>query len=173
MGWITDIIAIVGAAAWLPQLWRFFQKPRVTPIVGGQVEIGFTEFGPIFNPKVAFRAERRDALVSAINFVVRHERGQEAMFRATMLVEIGSSGQYSSGQEFSQQRVQEVVALVLTPTSIVERKIGTREAECLREWEQLNEPLGRPGYEVCGVPEPERIFRPTILLAGRELYRTL
>jgi hypothetical protein len=140
LGW-GDIVALVGAAAWLPQIWRFFQKPRVTPIVGGTVEIGFTQFGPIFNPNVAFRAERRDALVTGVSFIVRHERGQETTFRATMLVEIGSQGEYTGGQKFYQQRMQSVVALVLTPTSITERKIQSREAECLREWERLNEPV--------------------------------
>ena len=75
LGW-SDIVALVGAAAWLPQIWRFLQKPKVTPIVGGQVEIGFTHLGPVFNPKVAFRAQRRDALVTGIQYRLQHERGQ-------------------------------------------------------------------------------------------------
>src|SRR5258708_7204841 len=88
LGW-SDIVALVGAAAWLPQLWRFFQRPKVTPIAGGRIEIGFSNLGPIFNPKVAFRVERREALVTGIEFRVTHEKGQNTQFKCMQLIEAG------------------------------------------------------------------------------------
>ena len=142
MGW-GDIVALVGAAAWLPQIWQYFQKPKVTPIVGGQVEIGFSELGPVFNPKVAFRAERRTALVREIRYILTHERGQKSTFKCTQLVEYGARTESSSGETAAHQRQQDVVALVITPNLIVERKTNSREVGCLRQLEALNVGLAR------------------------------
>lgn len=61
------------AAVWLPQVWRYLQKRKVSPLVGGQIEIGFSILGPVFNPKVTFR----NALLwsRGIDYFVAHERG--------------------------------------------------------------------------------------------------
>ena len=139
----TDIVALVGAAAWLPQLWRLLQRPRVTPIVGGQIEVGFTILGPLFNPKIAFRTERRPALVTGIDYSVRHERGQVTDFRCVQLIEHGSQSESSSGETAVHQRAQDVVAIVLVPTMIVERKTVSREISCWQNLERLNIALGR------------------------------
>lgn len=139
----SDIVALVGAAAWLPQLWRFLQKPKVTPIVGGQIELGFTSLGPVFNPKIAFRVERRVALVIGIDFKVVHERGQVTNFKCTQLVEYGSQSESTSGEKAVHQRQQDVVAIVLNPVAIVERKVNSREANCLHRLEELNIDLAR------------------------------
>lgn len=139
----SDIVALVGAAAWLPQLWRFFQKPKVTPIAGGQIELGFTNLGPLLNPKIAFRAERRVALVTGIEFQVLHERGQKTTFKCAQLVEYGAQSESTSGEKAFHQRQQDVVAIVLNPMAIVERKVNSREVNCLRQLEALNIDLGR------------------------------
>lgn len=139
----SDIVALVGAAAWAPQLWRFFQKPKVTPIAGGQIEIGFTALGPVLNPKIAFRAERRVALVTGIDFKVVHERGQNTNFKCAQLVEYGAHSESTSGEKAVHQREQDVVAIVLNPSSIVERKVLTREVNCLSRLEDLNIDLAR------------------------------
>jgi hypothetical protein len=137
-----DIAALVGAAAWIPQIWRYFQRPKVTPIVGGQIEIGYTHFGPLFNPKIAFRVEKRAALVTGIEFAVVHERHQSTQFRCNQLVEYGSFSESTSGEKAVHQRQQDVVAVVLNPMSIVERKANCREVNCLNQLEQFNIGLG-------------------------------
>lgn len=142
MNW-ADIVAVVGAAAWVPQIWRAFQRPKVTPIVGGQIEIGFSVLGPVFNPNIAFRTQRRSALVTGIEFRVRHERGQITHFRCVQLVEHGVHSESTTGERAFQQRQQDVVALVLMPTMIVERKTNSREVGCLNRLEPLNIALGR------------------------------
>jgi hypothetical protein len=141
LGW-ADIVALVGAAAWLPQIWRLFQRPKVTPIVGGQVEIGFNHLGPIFNPKIAFRVERRAALVTGIEFLVVHERHQSTNFRCTQLLEYGAQSESTSGEKAFHQRKQDVVAIVLNPMSIVERQANCREVNCVGQLERLNIALG-------------------------------
>jgi len=142
LGW-SDIVALVGAFAWLPHIWRYFQKPKTTPIAGGQVEIGFSTLGPLFNPKIAFRVENRVALVTGIEFKLLHERGQCTTFRCSQLVEYGAQTESTSGEKAVHQRQQDVVALVLNPMSIVERKVNSRELGCLARLETLNIDLGR------------------------------
>ena len=50
---IIDIIAILGALAWLPQifLWiyHWLQKPKVNVYHDEEAEVGFIKFGNAFN----------------------------------------------------------------------------------------------------------------------------
>lgn len=138
-----QLVALVGAAAWLPPIVRLFRRPKVTPFPGGQIEIGFTHLGPLFNPKLAFRAQRRDALITGIEYRVTHERGQETMFRCVQLVEHGAQTESTSGERAFHQRLQDIVAIVVTPVAIVERKTISREFECLELLENLGINLGR------------------------------
>ncbi|MFO1503493.1 MAG: hypothetical protein U1F39_06720 [Steroidobacteraceae bacterium] len=132
----ADVVAIVGALAWLPYIIRLFLKPRVTIIPGGTIEIGFTGLGPIVNPSLAFRTEHKDALVAAIEFDVAHQRGQRATFRAVQLHETGAMTQSTSGESAVHQRTQSTVAIVLTPASIAERKVVCQEREHLATYQQ-------------------------------------
>jgi hypothetical protein len=166
----SDIVALVGAAAWLPQLWRFFQRPKVTPIAGGQIELGFNNLGPLFNPKIAFRAERRAALVTGIEFRVLHERGQSTDFKCNQLVEYGAWSESTSGEKAVHQRLQDVVAVVIGPMSIVERKTNSREVNCLRQLEVLSIGLATAIDRLRSIEDPAWIDN---LLRSREYVDTV
>ena len=49
----ADIAAYIGAAAWLPQIgaWIYnaVSRPELKIVSAGQIEIGFSMFGPIAN----------------------------------------------------------------------------------------------------------------------------
>lgn len=134
--WV-DVAAVIGALAWLPYIVRFFWRPRITIIPGAQIEIGYTGLGPILNPSLAFRTERRDALVTAVWFEVVHERGQRAEFRGVQLVETPGVTQSTTGESAVHQRTQAAVAVVLTPATIAERKVNCQEANHLMRYEPL------------------------------------
>jgi hypothetical protein len=57
-------------------------------------------------------------------------------------VEIGAQSESTSGEKAFHRRTQDVVALVLTPNAIAERKVLTRERELLKQYEKLQEGLG-------------------------------
>lgn len=144
MNWTwADIVAVVGAAAWIPQIWKFFLRAKVTPIIGGQIEIGFANLGPVFNPRLALRTERKSALVTGIDYQVTHERGQTAFFRCVQLVETGAFSESTSGEKALHQRQRDVVAIALVPDGIAERKTNSREIGCLENLESLQIALGR------------------------------
>ncbi|HQU09324.1 MAG TPA: hypothetical protein PLV25_05120, partial [Opitutales bacterium] len=80
-----EIAAYIGAAAWLPQIlawiYRAVVKPKLRVVPNQMAEVGFTSFGPIFNVRIAFFVENRDLIIDGIDLVVRHEGGEERMFR--------------------------------------------------------------------------------------------
>ena len=69
---LYEVLAILGASAWLPQLVVFiskkFSKPKLTIIPDKDVEIGFTSLGPIFNIQIAFLAEKKKQIDRTYNF---------------------------------------------------------------------------------------------------------
>ena len=131
---LSDIVALVGAAAWLPHVARYFSKPKVTIIVGNSIEIGFTGLGPLFNPTLAFRTEKRDALITGVMFTVTHENGQVSRFRSMQLAETPAFSHSSSGESAAFQKTQSAVAAVVTPTTIAELKINCRERRHLQQY---------------------------------------
>ena len=130
MSW-SDVAAIVGAGAWAPHIWRLCQRRKVSVIPGGNVELGFTGLGPVVMVTMAFRTQNRDALVDGVRLTMRHDDGQCADFECKMLIETPgetfSTVGDASGHQLHQRR-QFVVAIVLTPTAVAERRAWCQKA---------------------------------------------
>ena len=81
---IIDLVAILGAMAWLPHLISFiknyFTKPEVRIIAEKTPELGFTTAGPIFNVRVAFSVKNHDIVISNFKVKLKHESGEEKTF---------------------------------------------------------------------------------------------
>jgi len=92
-----EIAGFIGAAAWVPQLIRMgirhFAKPKIAVLIGPKAEIGFTSFGPIFNLRLIFSAERQDVVINQLTISLTHENGNKRMF-----------GWQGSRETFSQMR---------------------------------------------------------------------
>lgn len=75
MGWV----AIVGAAAWTPQVitWvcRLLRKPKLSLHLHSQPQIGYTTLGPIFNVTCALLSEKKDAILNKFSATLRHDSG--------------------------------------------------------------------------------------------------
>lgn len=132
MDW-KDVAGVVGALAWLPHIINLAKRPKVTMVVAEQIELGFTGLGPIFNPTMAFRGENKDSLVVGVEFLVRHERGGQATFRATQLIDTAGTTQSTTGETSIHQRVSQAIAVVVGPSAVVERKVASREAGVIAE----------------------------------------
>jgi len=80
MGWV----AIVGAAAWTPQIitwvYRALRKPELSLHLHSQSQVGYTTFGPIFNVTFALLSEKKDAVLKKISATLRHESGASHTF---------------------------------------------------------------------------------------------
>lgn len=74
-----DWVAIIGAAAWTPQIitWvcRFLTKPKISLHLHPEPEIGYTTYGPIFNVRFALLSEKKDAIINKMSVKIIHENG--------------------------------------------------------------------------------------------------
>ena len=77
-------VAIVGAAAWTPQIitWmhRALTQPKVSLHLHLLPQIGYTTLGPIFNVTFALLSEKKDAILNKISATLRHESGASYTF---------------------------------------------------------------------------------------------
>jgi hypothetical protein len=80
MNWV----AIVGAAAWAPQIitWvcRTLTKPKVSLYADSKSQIGYNTLGPIFNVSFALLSEKKDAILNKFSVKLRHENGASYTF---------------------------------------------------------------------------------------------
>jgi hypothetical protein len=127
----ADIAAWVGAAAWLPQIstWVYgsFVRPLVTIVPGREAEIGFTRFGPIFNIRIAFSADRKDAIVDGMEIVLRHSDGETHVFRWAGLAETFSEISDEAGNRSVIRRDESPIALKIGTQSLVEKLVRFQE----------------------------------------------
>jgi len=80
MNWV----AVIGAAAWTPQIitwvYRFFTKPKVSIYLHSKPEIGYTSLGPIFNIRCALLSKHKDAVLNKFSAKLRHSSGASYTF---------------------------------------------------------------------------------------------
>ena len=79
-----EILAILGALAWLPQVFIWIRnslaKTKMTIISDKEFEIGYTSFGPILNVRLAFLAEGKKALIRTVELELTHEKNDTQKF---------------------------------------------------------------------------------------------
>ena len=82
---IIDIIAILGALAWLPQifLWiyHWLQKPKVNVYHDEEAEVGFIKFGNAFNIRLSFLSRHKNALIDNIELIIKDKDGANHTFK--------------------------------------------------------------------------------------------
>lgn len=81
---IIDVVAIIGAAAWAPQIitwgWRALTKPKVSLYLYPQAQIGYIKEGPVFNVTLALLSEKKDAILNNLTANIVHENGASYTF---------------------------------------------------------------------------------------------
>lgn len=126
-----EIAAYLGAAAWLPLIlawiYRAVIKPRLRVVPNQTAEVGFTSFGPIFNVRMAFFVENRDLIIDGIDLVVRHEGGEERLFRWAGLGETFSEITDSAGNRQIVSKDQTPIAIKVVTQSLLEKFVRFQE----------------------------------------------
>lgn len=133
---VFEWVAIVGAAAWAPQVigWiaHYLAKPKLRIIPSNAPEIGYTSFGPIFNLTCSIAAERKDAVIERITVTLKHERGQHIFFLWDTLNETFSQIRSKEGLT-EVGKNQPAIALKVSTLILTEKTIGMREKTFLEE----------------------------------------
>src|SRR5947209_55878 len=127
-----DIIALIGAAAWIPQIidWlnKKLTKPKVEMLSAKAIQIGYSNYGPYVVWPASFSAEHCDALIKKIILTAKHEKGEERSFiwdhvRETFL-------QLQAGTEVGHLfKPSEVLALKVSRETLTERIIIFNDPE--------------------------------------------
>lgn len=70
---LIDIIAILGALAWLPQIiswiYNWLKKPKISIYRDGEAEVGYIKNGNAFNLRFSFLARDKHALIDDIELI--------------------------------------------------------------------------------------------------------
>lgn len=126
-----SIAAFIGAAAWLPQIATWLYKRYAVPLVRilpeRQVEIGFTTVGPIFNIRIAFSAESKDAILDNLSVELRHEGGEVHTFAWMGYSETFSEITDTTGNRQTVARDQAAIALKLSTILLTEKFVRFQE----------------------------------------------
>ena len=95
---IIDIIAILGALAWLPQIfawiYHWLQKPKIQIFNEEEAEVGFIKFGNAFNIRISFLARKKHALIDNIELELEDKDG--AKHNLTYIIHSGFISGYQN-----------------------------------------------------------------------------
>lgn len=127
----TEIAAYIGAAAWLPQIaawvYRAVVKPVITIVPDRYAEVGFTSLGPIFNVRMAFASDRKDAIIDGFELLLQHQDGDTRTLRWSGLSETFSEIRDDAGNRQTVSRDQTPIALKIGTASLIEKFVRFQE----------------------------------------------
>lgn len=128
---IINVLAIIGALAWLPHILRWLYawliKPKLRFVPDSKSEIGYNTLGPIFNQNFAVITELKDALIERILLTLTHESGEKHEFIWKSLSEKGFEVTDISGGRAEYSKLQPAIALKVWVMGLVEKKILFRD----------------------------------------------
>ncbi len=126
-----EIAAYIGAAAWLPQIasWIFkaYVTPQITIVPDRSLQLGFTSLGPIFNLRMAFSADRKDAIIDSFEVMLKHEDGEERLLRWAGMNETFSEITDSMGNRQVISKEQPAIAFKIGRESLLEKFVRFNE----------------------------------------------
>lgn len=127
----SEIIGIIGAAAWLPQIggWIYsaFSRPKIDLVPAPLPQVGYTCLGPIFNLTCAISASRKDAIISKMTANLRHETGRTLAFSWKTLNETFSNIRSTTGETAEVTKNQPAVALKVSTLALSEKMVGFQD----------------------------------------------
>jgi hypothetical protein len=128
----TEFAAYFGATAWVPHiiiwLYRWLVQPVITIVPDRVAEIGFTSYGPIFNIRLAFSADRKDAIIDGFELEVQHQDGERKQFRWSGLQEtLGETRDAAGNQQQVGIKDQVPIALKIGTESLIEKYVRFQE----------------------------------------------
>ena len=127
---ITDILAILGALAWLPPigscLKKIIQKPVVRIMAPLHLEVGYTFLGQILNPHFAFIVENKDFVITAMSVTLEHQNGDRKTLQWQSIEESLMQVEQDNGISTPYKKNSEVLVLKLSRNSASERQIRFR-----------------------------------------------
>jgi hypothetical protein len=136
-----EVLAILGALAWLPQVFvwvkNWLAKPKLTIISDKELEIGYTSFGPILNVSLAFLSEDKKALIKTIEVELTHEKNDTQRFSWDWFEETLYELNVPNTGLLPTKKNQKAIAINIDKDQLIEKKIGFQQNTFKTEHKRL------------------------------------
>ncbi|HYX29913.1 MAG TPA: hypothetical protein VE863_15335 [Pyrinomonadaceae bacterium] len=124
----SDIVAIIGAAAWVPQIVQWvnnaLRKPRVELFSAPTLIVGYTSKGPFLQLTASIASENDDVVVTGVDILARHSTGEERKLTWFSVTESQFNLRAPTGETLSMNRAQTVLAIKATTDTLAEKFIA-------------------------------------------------
>lgn len=148
-----DIIAILGALAWLPQIiswvYNWMKKPKLTIYHDGEAEAGYIKNGNVFNLRFSFLAREKNALIDDIELLLVDKDGASHNLKWMWYSETFYELQGPAGNS-TMAKQQNAIAINVFKEILVEKFIGFQSVSFLEKRKQL-------AYKLSTLIENQRI----------------
>ena len=126
------ILAVLGALAWIPQLFLLIRNHLIKPVVKiiceNKIDIGYTTYGPIVNTSIALIAEKQKALIEKIEAELTHENNDTQKFTWKWFEEtLHVVDLPNSGGSMPTRKNQTAIAINILKDELIEKKIGFQQ----------------------------------------------
>lgn len=122
-----DIVAVLGALAWLPQIiswiYNWMKKPKISIYHDGEAEIGYIKNGNVFNLRFSFLARDKQALIDDIKLILTDKDGAHHILRWMWYSETFYELQGPEGKS-TMAKQQNAIAINAFRDVLVEKFIG-------------------------------------------------
>jgi len=128
---LTFIVAIIGAGAWLPHIINWYKErstlAKVTLVPDNQVDVGYTSYGAMFNLNLALATSKKDIIIDKMEISLKHEKGEYHNFIWQGLNETISEISNIKGEKVYQTKDQAAIAMKLVTSSLAEKFVRFQE----------------------------------------------
>ena len=150
---LIDIIAILGALAWFPQIiswvYNWMKKPKLTIYHDGEAEAGYIKNGNVFNLRFSFLAREKNALIDDIELLLVDKDGASHNLKWMWYSETFYELQGPAGNS-TMAKQQNAIAINVFKEVLVEKFIGFQSVSFLEKRKQL-------AYKLSTLIENQRI----------------
>ena len=138
---VFDILAIIGALAWLAPLFTWIRnkvtEPSIMIIPYKQLEIGYTIYGSIINIHLSFLAKDKNALINKIKIKLHHEKNETNIFTWSWFEEEIYQVENPELGSIPVKKNQRAIAINALNSVLVEKKIGFQIPEFKNKYDTL------------------------------------
>ena len=137
---LIDIIAILGALAWLPQIiswiYNWLKKPKISIYHDGEAEVGYIKNGNVFNLRLSFLAREKHALIDNIELILTDKDGAHHTLKWMWYSETFYELQGPAGNS-TMAKQQNAIAINAFRDVLIEKFIGFQSIAFLEKRKQL------------------------------------
>lgn len=124
---IINLVAILGALAWLPQiiswLYHWLKRPKLKVFHEDVAEVGFIKFGNAFNIRLSFLARHKNALIDSIELIMKDKDGATHNFKWIWYSETFYELQAITGN-MTLAKQQQAIAINAYKDVLIEKFVG-------------------------------------------------